>query len=214
MTVSPVVVVGTVVESVVNGKGASAGTVPVVRLAAVVIGCLSVLAADTAVVDFARVVDGGPVVAVLLVDGMTVSAVVFAGTGTSEGDVAEETLDVIDAVVEVVVDDVALVDSTCGVVGPSRRAVVASVETVVCLGDHDGDGVVVALVKVSTRPDTGCVVSVTGSTTTGLMVVGAGGGLWETVVTVVSATLNTGGGVTNFLVVVAGTSAVETAAGG
>lgn len=118
-------------------------------------------------------------------------------------------------VVEVVVGNVALVDDTCWVVVPSTWAVVtgALVETVVCLGDHDGDGVVVVLVKVSTLSDTGCVVSVTGSTTTGLNVVEAGGGLAETVVTVVSATLNTGGGVTSFLVVVAGISAVETAAG-
>lgn len=84
-TVSLVVVVGTVVEScVVDGKGAGAGTVPEVILAAEVIGCLIVLAVDTAIVDV-RVVDGVPVVAVLLVAGMTVSAVVFAGTGTSEG---------------------------------------------------------------------------------------------------------------------------------
>lgn len=119
-----------------------------------------------------------------------------------------------DAVVEVVVGNVALVDDTCWVVVPSMWAVVtrALVETVVCLGDHDGDGVVVVLVKVSTLSVTGCVVSVT-STTTGLNVVEAGGGLVETVVTVVSATLNTGGGVTSFLVVVAGISAVETAAG-
>lgn len=86
VTVSLSVVVGTVVEScVVDGKSAGAGTVPEVILAAEVIGCLIVLAVDTAVVDVVRVVDGVPVVAVLLVAGMTVSAVVFAGTGTSEG---------------------------------------------------------------------------------------------------------------------------------
>lgn len=86
VTVSLVVVVGTVIEScVVDGKGAGSGTVPEVILAAEVIGCLIVLAADTALVDVVRVVDGVPVVAVLLVAGMTVSAVVFAGTGTSEG---------------------------------------------------------------------------------------------------------------------------------
>lgn len=120
-----------------------------------------------------------------------------------------------DAVVEVIMGNVALVDDTCWVVVPSMWTVVttALVETVVCLGDHDGDGVVVVLVKVSTLSDTGCVVSVTGSTTTGLNIVEAGGGLAETVVTVVSATLNTGGGVTSFLVVVAGISAVETAVG-
>lgn len=118
-------------------------------------------------------------------------------------------------VVEVIVGNASLVDDTCWVVVPSTWAVVtrALVETVVCLGDHDGDAVVVVLVKVSTLSDTGCVVSVTVSTTTGLNVVEAGGGLEETVVTVVSATLNTGGGVTSFLVVVAGISAVETAAG-
>lgn len=69
-------------------------------------------------------------------------------------------------------------------------------------GDRDGDGVVVAVVEAST-PVTGCVVSVTGSTTTAQRVVEAGGVLVETVVA--------GGGVTNFLLVVAGISVVVAA---
>lgn len=70
-------------------------------------------------------------------------------------------------------------------------------------GDRDGDGVVVAVVEASTRPVTGCAVSVTGSTTTAQRVVEAGGVLVETVVA--------GGGVTNFLLVVAGISVVVAA---
>lgn len=220
VTVSLVVVGGAVVEScVVDGTGPGVGTIMEVRLAAEAVGCLVVLAVDTSVADVVRVVDGVPVVAVL-VDGITISSVTFVVTGMSEGvrvvgilgvDVAADTLDVTD----VVVGDVVPADDTCWVVGPPMWVVVtgASVETVVCGGDREGDAGVVGSEKVSTLPDTGCVVSVTGSTTTGLKVVEAEGGLGDTVVAVVSATLNTGGGVTNFLVVVAGISAVETSAG-
>lgn len=128
-------------------------------------------------------------------------------------DAAAGTRDVINEVVEVVVGDVAVVD-TCWVVGPWTWAAVtgASVDRDVCGGDHDGSGLAVASVRASTLPVAGCVVSVTGSTTTGLRVVAAGGAPVEAVVAVVSATLNTGGGVTNFLVVVAGTSADERSA--
>lgn len=216
VAVSLVVVGGAGVEcGVVGGTGPGVGPVMEVRLAAEVVGCL----VDASVADVVRVVDGVPVVAVL-VDGVTISSVMFAVTGTSEGlrvvgipgvDVAAETLDVTD----VVVGDVAPADDTCWGVGRPMRAVVtgASGETVVWGGDGEGDAGVVGSVKVSTLPDTGCVVSVTGSTATGLKVVEAEGGLGDTVVAVVSATLNTGGGVTNFLVVVAGISAVETSAG-
>lgn len=221
VAVSLVVAGGAVVESsVVDGTGPAVGTVMEVRLAAEEAGCLVVPAVETSVADVVRVVDGVPVVAVL-VDGITISSVAFAVTGMSEGlrvvgipgvDVAAETLDVPDVMD---VGDVAPADDTRWGVGPPMWAVApgASVETVVCGGDREGDAGVVGSVKVSTLPDTGCVVSVTGSTTTGLKVVEAEGGLGDTVVAVVSATLNTGGGVTNFLVVVAGISAAETSAG-
>lgn len=125
-------------------------------------------------------------------------------------DAAAGTLDVINEVVEVVAGEVADVVNTRWVVGPSTWAAVTgdSVERDVCGGDHDGSGPVVASVRASTLPVTGCVVSATGSTTTGLRVVEAGGAP----VAVVSATLHTGGGVASFLVVVAGTSADERSA--
>lgn len=90
----------------------------------------------------------------------------------------------LDVISEVVEVGVALVPHTCWVV----------------VGDLDGDVVVVAVVEASTRPLTGRVVSVTRAQ----RVEEAGGALVE---------LTTGGGVTNFLVVVAGISALEIPAG-
>lgn len=114
----------------------------------------------------------------------------------------------------VVVAGVALAVDTSRVVTLSQTVVGlgAAVEVVVCSGDQDGGGVVVAPVDTSTLPVTGCVVSVS-STMTGRRVVATtpGGALVETVVRVVSAIPGTGGGggVTSFLVVVAPISAVD-----
>lgn len=216
---------GTVVESsAVAGTGAGVGGVTAVSAAAEAVGCLLVLAVGAAVVDVAMAADGVPGVAVGVVDGMTDSAVTLgvAGRGVRGlgGEVAPGTLDVTSevvevAVVEVAVGDVAPVVGTCWVAAPGMWAVVAgaSVETVVRAGAHEGDGAVVAFVEASTRPVPGCVVSVTGSTTAAQKVVEAGGALVEAVVADVSAAVNTGGGVTNFLVVVAGVSALEISAG-
>lgn len=90
----------------------------------------------------------------------------------------------LDVISEVVEVGVALVPHSCWVV----------------VGDLDGDVVVVAVVEASTRPLTGRVVSVTRAQ----RVEEAGGALVE---------LTIGGGVTNFLVVVAGISALEIPAG-
>lgn len=211
---------GTVVESsAVAGTGAGVGGVTAVSAAAEAVGCLLVLAVGAAVVDVAMAADGVPGVAVGVVDGMTDSAVTLgvAGRGVRGlgGEVAPGTLDVTSEVVEVAVGDVAPVVGTCWVAAPGMWAVVAgaSVETVVRAGAHEGDGAVVAFVEASTRPVPGCVVSVTGSTTAAQKVVEAGGALVEAVVADVSAAVNTGGGVTNFLVVVAGVSALEISAG-
>lgn len=209
---------GTVVESsAVAGTGAGVGGVTAVSAAAEAVGCLLVLAVGAAVVDVAMAADGVPGVAVGVVDGMTDSAVTLgvAGRGVRGlgGEVAPGTLDVTSEVVEVAVGDVAPVVDT--VAAPGMWAVVAgaSVETAVRAGAHEGDGAVVAFVEASTRPVPGCVVSVTGSTTAAQKVVEAGGALVEAVVADVSAAVNTGGGVTNFLVVVAGVSALEISAG-
>lgn len=124
------------------------------------------------------------VVAVVLVDGRTVATVTGRGVGSPGDNVVSGALAVISEVVEVAAGDAALV-------------VVAEA---VATGDHDGVEVVVAVVEA------GRVVS----TTTGQRVVETGGAPVETVV---SATPHTGGGVTNFLLVVAGSSALETPAG-
>lgn len=184
VAVAPVGGAGTAVESsVVDGTGAGVGAVTVLRSSAV---GLVVLAVDTTVEDVVMAADGAPVEAVVLVDGRTVSVVTVRGVSVLGGEVVPGALNVISEVVEVgvPVGDVALVAHTCWVV----------------VGDLDGDGVVVAVVGASTRPLTGRVVPVTRAQ----RVEEAGGALVE---------LTTGGGVTNFLVVVAGISALETPAG-
>lgn len=170
-------------SSVVDGTGAGVGAVTVLRSSAV--GGLVVLAVNATVEDVVMAADSAPVEAVVLVDGRTVSVVTVRGVRVLGGEVVPGTLDVISEVVEVGVSvgDVALVAHTCWVV----------------VGD-DGDGVVVAVVGASTRPLTGRVVSVTRAQ----RVEEAGGALVE---------LTTGGGVTNFLVVEAGISALEIPAG-
>lgn len=118
---------------------------------------------------------------------------------------------VVRVMVVVVVAGVTLAVDTSRVVTLSRTVVGlgAAVEVVVC-SDQDGSAMVVALVDNSTLPVTGCVVSVTGCTMTGLRVVvtTAGGALVEAVVRGVSTIPGTGGGggVTSFLVVVAAIS--------
>lgn len=83
--VSLVAVAGRAVESsVADGTGGGVGAAAVVRSAAGVVGCLTVLAGDTSV-DVVRVADGVPVVAAALVDEVTISAVTLAGTGVPEG---------------------------------------------------------------------------------------------------------------------------------
>lgn len=184
MAVSPVGGAGTAVEgSAVDGTAAGVGAVTVLRSSAEAVGV------DTTVEAVVMAADGVPVEAVVLADGRTVSVVTVRGVRVLGGEAVPGTLGVISEVVEagVGVGDVALVVDTCWVVG-----------------DHDGDGVAVALVEASTRPATARVVSVTGSTTRAQWVEEAGGALVE---------LNAGGGVTNFLVVVAGTSALEIPAG-
>lgn len=109
VTVCPVVGAGTVLES----PGVGAATV--LRSAAEAVGGLVVLAVDSSVGD----ADGVPAVAVVLVDGMTVSAVTGEGVRVLGGKVAPGTPDVISEVVEVAVGDVALVVDSSWVVAPS-----------------------------------------------------------------------------------------------
>lgn len=178
---------GAAVESsVVDGTGAGVGAVAALRSSSEAVGGLVVLAVDATVEDVVMAAGGAPVEAVVLVDGRTVSVVTVRGIRVLGGEVVLGTLDVISEVVEVGVSlgDVALVAHTCWVV----------------VGDRDGDGVVVAVVEASIRPLTGRVVSVTRAQ----RLEEAGGALVE---------LTTGGGVTNFLVVVAGISALEIPAG-
>lgn len=109
VTVCPVVGAGTVLES----PGVGAATV--LRSAAEAVGGLVVLAVDSSVGD----ADGVPAVAVVLVDGMTVSAVTGEGVRVLGGKVAPGTPDVISEVVEVAVGDVALVVDSSWDVAPS-----------------------------------------------------------------------------------------------
>lgn len=181
VTGSLAVVAGTAVGV---GIGGGTGALMVVRWETAVVVCSAVLKVGTTEVNVLRVVGGAPVscvvvVLVVLVGGLRVADVMTAAAGLAVTGLmvglcvdmgvtraVVGTLAVV-LVAAVVLGDIVLTVDTSRVVTFSRIVV----EVVVCCGDHDGGGVVVAFVDTSTLPVTGCAVLVTGSMTTGLIVV-------------------------------------------
>lgn len=201
-----------VMLTVVTGSADVATVVDGTSDTVVVLG-LGVTVGEPRVVDLTVTVVGLVPMVTLAVTGRMVDLSVDVSLGVTL--VVTGTLGVILTVVVLVVVvvvgvGVALAVDTSRVVTFSPKVVCLGVaaEVVVCSGDQDGGGVVVAVVAdTSTLPVTGCVVSVIGCTVTGLSVVvtSLGGGLVGIVVNGVSGAPGTSGGwgVTTFMVVVA-----------